>query len=90
MRDQNFGLHWGQGAARYYTLEGYYLDEQTGLQLMPVPERENREREREREKKKKAKKSEKKKKKKRIYNDQSLLDTRVIRNHCIECYDPKK
>lgn len=33
-----FGQHWGEGATRCLTLEGDFLDEESTVQLMPIPE----------------------------------------------------
>ena len=36
--DANLGSSWGKGVARYFSIEGDFLDEEHRAQLMPVPE----------------------------------------------------
>jgi len=38
MRHADYGQRWGEGAARYFYIEGDFLDENLGLRLMPVPD----------------------------------------------------
>mmetsp|Transcript_119665 Transcript_119665/g.255350 ORF Transcript_119665/g.255350 Transcript_119665/m.255350 type:complete len:278 (+) Transcript_119665:59-892(+) len=38
VRNEAFGRCWGEGAGRHYTINAEYLDEETGIQLMPVPD----------------------------------------------------
>lgn len=37
-RHANYGQHWGEGAARCFSIEGDFLDDEIGPRLMPVPE----------------------------------------------------
>eukprot|EP00927_Polykrikos_kofoidii_P062596 TRINITY_DN57403_c0_g1_i1.p1 TRINITY_DN57403_c0_g1~~TRINITY_DN57403_c0_g1_i1.p1 ORF type:complete len:902 (+),score=161.87 TRINITY_DN57403_c0_g1_i1:57-2708(+) len=38
MRHADYGQHWGEGAARCFSIVGDFLDEDQGVRLMPVPE----------------------------------------------------
>lgn len=37
-RQAEYGERWGEGAARYFSIEADFLDEDQGIRLMPVPE----------------------------------------------------
>eukprot|EP00927_Polykrikos_kofoidii_P053911 TRINITY_DN48431_c0_g1_i1.p1 TRINITY_DN48431_c0_g1~~TRINITY_DN48431_c0_g1_i1.p1 ORF type:complete len:811 (-),score=142.23 TRINITY_DN48431_c0_g1_i1:208-2640(-) len=37
-RHAHYGMHWGEGAARCFSIEGDFLDEDQDVRLMPVPD----------------------------------------------------
>ncbi|CAK9022825.1 Hypothetical protein (Fragment), partial [Durusdinium trenchii] len=37
-RQAEYGERWGEGAARYFSIEADFLDEDQSIRLMPVPE----------------------------------------------------